>query len=62
MIQRKYILPLILTALVIALSPALASAQNGCINSPENPTAILALVGTAGAAFPRLRSYLRSRK
>ena len=31
-------------------------AQGGCVNSPENPTAILALVGSAGAFFfSRLR-------
>jgi XrtJ-associated TM-motif-TM protein len=29
------------------LFTAAAHAQNGCINSPENPTAVLALVGTA---------------
>ena len=26
-------------------------AQGGCVNSPENPTAILAAVGSAGAVF-----------
>ena len=26
-------------------------AQNGCLNSPENPTAVLAMVGSAGAFF-----------
>ena len=26
-------------------------AQNGCLNSPENPTAVLAVVGSAGAFF-----------
>lgn len=39
------------------LIPALAYAQNGCINSPECPTAVLGLVGVAGAAlYARLRS------
>lgn len=38
------------------LVPALAHAQNGCVNSPECPTAILGLVGAAGAAlYARLR-------
>ncbi|MDE1154384.1 MAG: PExPT-CTERM protein [Acidobacteriaceae bacterium] len=37
--------------------PVLAHAQGGCINSPECPTAILGLVGAAGAAlYARLRS------
>ncbi len=26
-------------------------AQSGCVNSPENPTAVLAVVGSAGAFF-----------
>jgi XrtJ-associated TM-motif-TM protein len=40
------------------LIPALAHAQiQGCVNSPECPTAILGLVGTAGAAlYSRFRS------
>ena len=39
------------------LLPALAHAQSGCVNSPECPTAVLGLVGAAGAAlYARLRS------
>jgi|GEM_PF-6643865 len=39
------------------LIPALAHAQGGCIDSPECPTAVLGLVGAAGAAlYARLRS------
>ena len=30
-------------------------AQGGCVNSPENPTAILAVVGSAGAFFASKR-------
>jgi len=33
------------------LVPALLYAQNGCTDSPECPTAILGVVGAAGAAF-----------
>ena len=41
----------------IFLIPVLAHAQNGCIDSPECPTAILGIVGAAGAAlYARLRS------
>jgi len=41
----------------ILLFPLLAHAQNGCIDSPECPTAVLALVGAAGAAlYARFRS------
>jgi XrtJ-associated TM-motif-TM protein len=39
------------------LVPVLAHAQNGCVNSPECPTAVLGLVGAAGAAlYARYRS------
>jgi hypothetical protein len=39
------------------LFPALLHAQGACVNSPECPTAILGLVGTAGAAlYVRWRS------
>jgi XrtJ-associated TM-motif-TM protein len=39
------------------LIPVLAYAQSGCTNSPECPTAVLGLVGVAGAAlYARLRS------
>ncbi|HEX9199999.1 MAG TPA: PExPT-CTERM protein [Acidobacteriaceae bacterium] len=34
-------------------------AQDGCDNSPENPTVVLALVGGAGALFSALRARLR---
>jgi XrtJ-associated TM-motif-TM protein len=41
----------------ILLVPCLAHAQGGCIDSPECPTAVLGLVGAAGAAlFARFRS------
>ena len=33
--------------------------QDGCVNSPENPTAILAVVGSAGAF---LASAIKHRK
>lgn len=39
------------------LIPVLAHAQSGCTDSPECPTAILGLVGAAGAAlYTRLRA------
>jgi XrtJ-associated TM-motif-TM protein len=40
----------------IFLVPVLAHAQGGCVDSPECPTAILGIVGAAGAAlYARLR-------
>jgi XrtJ-associated TM-motif-TM protein len=42
-----------------AQSPSLNGGVDTCVNSPENPTAILALVGSAGGALVALRSRLR---
>jgi hypothetical protein len=36
-----------------------AHAQNGCVNSPENPTAVLGVVATAAAAFTARRARLK---
>lgn len=47
----------LLAVVVVAAVPAFG--QNGCVNSPENPTAVLALVGSAGAVMACLRSRLR---
>jgi hypothetical protein len=41
----------------VLLVPVLLHAQDGCVTSPECPTAILGLVGAAGAAlYARWRS------
>ncbi|MGI4829973.1 MAG: PExPT-CTERM protein [Janthinobacterium lividum] len=37
-------------------------AQGGCVNSPENPTLVLGLVGTAGAFFASARARIRLRR
>jgi XrtJ-associated TM-motif-TM protein len=37
-------------------------AQNGCENSPENPTAILAVVGSAGAFLASARARIKVRR
>jgi XrtJ-associated TM-motif-TM protein len=37
-------------------------AQDGCTNSPENPTAILAVVGSAGAFFVSVRARIKGRR
>lgn len=47
-------------AALLLLSPTIAArAQGGCINSPENPTVILGLVGSAGALLASLRGTPR---
>jgi XrtJ-associated TM-motif-TM protein len=48
----------IVVALVVLVA-APVYAQAGCVNSPENPTAILALVGSAGGLLVAVRSRLR---
>jgi XrtJ-associated TM-motif-TM protein len=37
-------------------------AQSGCTDSPENPTAVLAIVGSAGALFSTVRARMKARK
>ena len=54
-------LSLVLFAGVVLLTlTKVAQAQTGCTDSPENPTAILAVVGLAGgivsSAIPRWRA------
>ncbi len=44
--KLRYLLPGL-----FLLMPALAHGQTGCVHSPECPTAILGVVGTAGAAL-----------
>jgi XrtJ-associated TM-motif-TM protein len=54
---------LILAGIALLSSVALPlHAQDGCINSPENPTAILAVVGSAGAFFVSVRARIKARR
>lgn len=47
-----------LSALMI-LVPTAVFAQGGCVNSPECPTLVLGLVGTASAVFTASRARIR---
>ena len=47
-----------LVLMVMAALPVYA--QNGCVDSPENPTAILALLGVAGVAYSPVKAKLSS--
>ena len=49
----------VFAAAVLMLATVPVYAQNGCVNSPENPTVILALVGSAGAFLASARTRLR---
>ena len=51
---------LFLFAFVLVLAAATpVYAQGGCIDSPENPTALLAIVGSAGALIASARNRFR---
>jgi XrtJ-associated TM-motif-TM protein len=52
----------LLVAIAVMCIPALAHAQTGCTDSPENPTIVLALVGSAGALVSAARARLRARR
>jgi XrtJ-associated TM-motif-TM protein len=50
---------LALIALATSAHAQGGSVTSGCGDSPENPTALLALVGSAGAAFTAVRQRIR---
>jgi XrtJ-associated TM-motif-TM protein len=47
---------------VLLLAPLALHAQDGCDDSPENPTIVLAIVGSAGALFTTLRTRIKARR
>jgi XrtJ-associated TM-motif-TM protein len=47
------------TAAAVLICAIPAYAQGGCVNSPENPTVVLALVGSAGAFLASARRRFR---
>jgi XrtJ-associated TM-motif-TM protein len=55
-----YIVPLALL-LFAATMPLHAGGKVVCVNSPENPTAVLALIGVAGACITQLRARFRNK-
>ncbi len=55
-------LPLVAAAILLLIATFPLHAQYGCTNSPENPTAILALVGSAGAFLVAARARFGQRK
>jgi XrtJ-associated TM-motif-TM protein len=59
--MRKSLIYLTCSALLLLVAAPL-HAQTGCTDSPENPTAILALVGSAGALFSTLRARSKARR
>ena len=61
-ISESKIVRLALLAMVVLAVPVVAHAQSGCTDSPENPTAVLAIVGCAGAFFTSARRRLKARR
>jgi XrtJ-associated TM-motif-TM protein len=59
--MKNIFLFVLVCAAMSATTPALY-AQGGCVNSPENPTAILAIVGSAGGFFVLARARFRARR
>jgi XrtJ-associated TM-motif-TM protein len=52
-----------LLAFALFLSAAVQlHAEGGCVDSPENPTAILALVGSAGLFCATIRARIKARR
>jgi XrtJ-associated TM-motif-TM protein len=54
-------LQLFLSSAALLLVAAPLHAQSGCTDSPENPTAVLALVGSAGAFLSMARARYKAR-
>ncbi len=52
----------LLAAALLFVVTAPLHAQTGCTDSPENPTVVLALVGSAGAFVASARARIRARR
>jgi XrtJ-associated TM-motif-TM protein len=52
----------LLAAALLLVVTAPLHAQTGCADSPENPTLVLALVGSAGAFVASARARIRARR
>jgi len=50
----------LLSAALLLVVAAPLHAQTGCTDSPENPTVVLALVGSAGAFVASARARIRA--
>lgn len=58
----KRIFLFVLVCAAVFVTPTALYSQGGCVNSPESPTAILAIVGTAGGFFVLARARFRARR
>ena len=58
---NKYRVICLCSVLLLACAKPLIG-QTGCVDSPENPTVILGVVGAAGAFFSTLRYRAKARR
>jgi len=61
-IPQNKVVQVALLAIAVVAVPVVAHAQSGCTDSPENPTAVLALVGSAGAFLASAGRRLKARR
>ena len=61
-ISQSRMVRLVLLAMAVLAVPVMAHAQTGCTDSPENPTAVLAVVGSAGALLAAARRRFKARR
>jgi XrtJ-associated TM-motif-TM protein len=59
--MKNVVRMLIVGAAVIAV-PMFVRAQTGCVDSPEDPTLVLALVASAGAVVAVARAHYKARR
>ena len=59
--MNKSLRLLVWSALFVCVAAPL-HAQTGCTDSPENPTVVLALVGSAAALFSTVRARASARR
>ena len=58
----KNVVRTLLVGLAVMAVPMLVRAQTGCEDSPENPTLVLVLIGSAGALISQARAHFRARR
>ncbi len=61
--QRKDVLRFSLIAVfLLSLSTTVFGQVGGCVDSPEDPSAVLVLLGVGAVAFPALKARITKRK
>jgi XrtJ-associated TM-motif-TM protein len=58
----KNVVRMLMVGAAVLAVPMFVRAQTGCVDSPEDPTLVLALVASAGALVAGGRAYFKARK